>query len=126
MPRPVQPENTEDLMDDESYEEWETISEGFGTKIEWTVGKKFIGEYIGVKDVPLDDKDDGFSTAPAAQFHATSGEKFYCWLPYSLKEVIDNGTLTEGRTVMIHCTGESPTKRGLNPVKTFTVKLKPV
>jgi hypothetical protein len=125
MPRTVKDtDHTEDLMDDTSYENWESISEEFGTKIEWNVGTRFVGEFTGTREVEVDDKEDGLSTATAAEF-IKEGEKFYCWLPFQLKEVIDNGTLTPGRTVFIECKGESPTKRGLNPVKTFNIKVKP-
>ena len=127
MPRAVaKPENLEDLMDEEHAEQWETVSEGFGTKIEWTVGHSFIGEFTGTREVELDDGGGGFSNAKAAEFVDAQGEKHWCWLPYGLAKVIEDGDLSPGRTVFIKCTGEQATKRGLNPVKTFTIKVKPV
>ena len=114
----------EDTMSDDVAEDWETVSESFGTKIEWTVGARFIGEYTGTRQVEVDDKEDGLSMVDAAEF-LRNGEKFYCWLPFALKQVIDSGKLTVGQTVFIECTGEESTKRGLNPVKVFTIKVKP-
>lgn len=129
MPRATRPEpdHIEDTMDDVSAEDWETVSEGFGTKIEWVIGAKFIGVFTGTKMVPLKsgaEEGNPLDEAEAAEF-TKNGEKFYCWLPYQLREVIDNGKLTEGDTVYIECTGEEETKRGLNKVKTFTIKIKP-
>lgn len=125
-PMAAAPENAEDWMDEEHAENWETVSEGFGTKIEWTVGRSFIGTFDGVKIVELDDKEGGFTNAPSATFHDNMGEKFWCWLPHQLKLAVEEGKLSEGRVCFIKCEGEQQTKRGLNPVKTFTVKLKPV
>lgn len=114
-------------MDDESYEDWETVSEGFGTKIEWVVGARFIGVYQGSHMVPLkQDAEEGnpLDWAEAADF-TKNGEKFYSWMPYQLKQTVTDGKLSPGQTVFIECNGEEETKKGLNPVKTFTIKVKP-
>lgn len=128
LPRtPRDTDHITDTMDDESYENWETVSEGFGTKIEWNVGVRFIGVFTGTRMVPVQkDAESGnpLDEAEAAEF-TKDGEKFYCWLPYQLKEVITEGKLTAGQTVYIECTGEEETKRGLNKVKTFVIKVKP-
>lgn len=128
MPRAAKDtDNMTDNMDDETYEDWETVSEGFGTKIEWVIGARFVGVFTGTRMVPMkSDAEEGnpLDEAPAAEF-TKDGEKFYCWLPYQLKEVIDNGVLKPGQTVFIECNGEESTKRGLNKVKTFTIKVKP-
>lgn len=130
MPRqPVKNENTEDQMQDAEFEDWEVVSEGFGSKIVWDVGTVFIGTFRGTRLVPVDDKEDGFSEVTAAEFTDRMGEKFWCWLPYQLKEIIEtedeDKKLNVGDEIYIKCTGESETKRGLNPVKTFSIKRKP-
>jgi hypothetical protein len=126
MPRAtVASNNTEDLMDDTHAEEWEVVSEDFGTKILWEVGTTFIGTFFGVKEVEVDDKEDGLSTALSATFADSNGEKHWCWLPYQLQQAIADGVISEGDVVRIKCTGEQPTKRGLNKVKTFTIQRKP-
>lgn len=124
MPRPtVKKENTEDLMTDAVHEEWETVSKGYGEKILWDTGVVFTGTFNGTRDVEVDDGKDGFTTALAAEFTNADGETFWCWLPYQLKEAIQNGTIKEDDKVRITCTGEQSTKRGLNPVKTFTIQV---
>jgi hypothetical protein len=123
MPRrTVEAANTEDLMSDSAAEEWETVSEGYGQKILWSKGYTFTGTFDGTREVPLDDSEDGFSTAPAASFTDSAGQKYWCWLPYQLKESLTPDMV--GAVVRITCTGEETTKRGLNPVKTFTIQRK--
>jgi hypothetical protein len=127
MPRkPTDSDHIEDLMDDEAFEEWESVSESMGTKLEWNVGSQFVGQYTGIEQVKVDDSEspDGFSYVDAATF-LRNGEKFFSWLPWSVKAVIDSGKLSVGQTVFIKCTGEEKTKRGLNPVKVFDIKVKP-
>lgn len=127
MPRTVKDtDHSEDLMDDASYENWETISEGFGTKIEWNIGTRFIGEYTGTRQVPSkEESEDGtFDMIDAAEF-TKDGEKFYSWMPHQLQTVISDGALKAGQTVFIECLKEENTKRGLNPVKVFIIKVKP-
>jgi hypothetical protein len=113
-------------MDDASYDEWETVSESLGTKLEWNVGTRFVGEYAGIKEVKVDDEDteDGFSMVDAATF-LKDGEHFYSWITYAMKQVIDSGKLAVGQTVFIHCTGEEKTKSGYT-VKVFDIKVKPL
>jgi hypothetical protein len=129
MPRkPTDNDHLEDTMDDAAFEDWETVSEGFGTKIEWVIGARFVGEFTGTRIVPLKedaDMSNPLDTAPAAEF-MKDGEKFYSWMPHQLQTLIDNGKLKEGQTVYIRCDKEEATKRGLNPVKVFTIKVKPV
>lgn len=108
-------------MTDEAYEEWESVSEEFGTKIEWNVGTRFIGQFTGVrKDIDLGDGE----VADAAEF-TKDGEKFYSWIPYALAQVIESGKLIPGDICMIECKREDTTKRGLNKVKVFDIKVKP-
>lgn len=125
MPRAPEQQNTEDTMDDASYDDWETVSEGFGTKIMWDVGKTFVGTFTGTRTVSVDDKEDGFTDVLAAEFQS-NGTKYWCWLPYALEEIINTDDpekrLSPGEEVYIKCTGEEPTKRNLNPVKVFTIK----
>lgn len=115
-------------MTDAAYEEWDTVSEGYGTKIEWNIGTQFIGVFTGVrKDIPVSDnptEGNPLDYANAAEFNK-DGEKFYSWMPYQLQTVIDEGKLKEGQTVFIRCDREENTKRGLSPVKVFTIKVKP-
>jgi hypothetical protein len=127
MPRKLtDTDHTEDLMDDESFEEWESVSKSLGTKLEWNVGSQFIGQYTGIEQVKIDDSDepDGFSMVDAATF-MRNGEKFFSWLPFAIKQVIDSGSVSVGQTVFIKCTGEQSTARGLSKVKTFDIKVKP-
>lgn len=128
MPRKAtDTDHLEDTMDDSTFDDWEEVATSRGTKIEWNVGTRFVGVYLGTDIVPLKEdaeEDNELDTAPAARFER-AGEKFWSWQPYALKEAIDAGKLQEGQTVFIECTGEESTKRNLNKVKTFTIKVKP-
>jgi hypothetical protein len=126
MPRAtVATANSEDMMDDASFESWEVVAEGYGTKIIWEVGTTFVGTFVGVREVPIKNNDDEDETIVAATFADSNGERFWSWQPFALKEAIEQGKITEGNIVRIACTGEEPTKRGLNKVKTFKIQRKP-
>jgi hypothetical protein len=121
MPRPAAKDPL-DMMDDDHAEEWETVSEDFGTKLVWEVGTVFIGIFTGTREVELDNSDDGFTNVTAAEF-TSNGEKFYSWLTFALaKAFTGDDAIAVGTKVRIHCTGETATKRGLNPVKVFTIQ----
>jgi hypothetical protein len=135
MPRAtVKQDSQENRLDDASFDDWETVSSDFGTKIVWGKNEKagetetFVGTFLGVRIVPLGDADSEgnvLDTAEAAEFADMNGERFYSWLPYALKSAIEDETIIPNDVVRIHYTGETATKRGLNPVKTFDIKRKP-
>lgn len=127
MPRPKAPSNTaqEDGMDEETFEDWESVAEGFGTKVVFdNIGDKFSGKFTGTRTVELTKDGGDLEVAKAAEF-TKNGQKYWCWIPYQLREAIDSEEIIPGDVVQIEFTGESETKRGLNPVKVFTIRRKP-
>lgn len=112
---------------DDDFEDVEDISTNFGSK--FTLGDddkageilSFTGQFTGTREVELENGDIGM----AAEFLDLDGEKAYCWASWSLKDVIANERLTPGDYVRIVYKGEAPTKKGLNPVKQFEIKVKP-
>jgi len=116
-------DKTENRLSDESYDEWETISTSFGTKIVWGDGPgetaSFVGVFTGPRMVPMDTDSDGnvLDSAKAAEFVDANGEKFYCWQGFAIETAIDDKEMDAGDTVRITYVGEQATKRGLNPVK---------
>jgi hypothetical protein len=122
----------ETRFSDADFEEWETVSSDFGTKIKWGNGpdetEQFVGVYKATREVPIGEVNENgepFETAIAVEFADMNGELFYSWQNFALKDAIAKGTIQEGDTLMIKYTGEASTSRGLNPVKTFTIKVKP-
>lgn len=124
--QPVSTDKTENRLSDEDFDEWETISSDFGTKIEW--GDKagetpmFIGTYVGPRIIEM---EDGESAKAAEFFSEETQEKYYCWQGYSISAAIDAKEMEPGDVVRIKYMGEKPTKRGLNPVKVLEIKRKP-
>lgn len=117
---------TEDSFSDADFDNWEQISEDFGTKIEWAEGVTVTLRYLGVKQVEQINEQTGEKELiDAALFEDAKGEKFYSWQPFALAEVITSGKLQEKDIVRIACTGEAGTKRNLNPVKKFDIRVKP-
>lgn len=120
MAKQVAVDDSDDFFRDIG-KDYTPISENFGEKITWAEGVGFKGTYLGSKIVPMDDG----SEAESAEFEDTEGKKFYSWMPYQLKQVINDGKLKPGMTVAILCTGEVPTNKGLNPVKMLDIRVKP-
>lgn len=131
MPRSnaVATENTEDLMDDVHFEDWDIVSEPLGEKLRWNVGTSLIAVFKGIELFELDDKKDGFTESPAAIFENTDG-KYWCWLPFQLSRILRGKGAVKvepGDTVYIKCTGEEKLSNGddMNPIKQFEVRVKP-
>lgn len=131
--KPIADDKQENRLSDSGFEEWDTISSEFGTKIEWGDGTNgttdvFVGEFLGVNSVALgepDDQGNPLDTAEAAEFVDANGEKFYSWLNFALKNIIEDETMIPGDTVRICYAGTAPTKRNLNPVTKLTIQRKP-
>ena len=131
--RTIKPDSQENRLSDADFEQWETISSDFGTKLTWGDGSngtcsEFVGNYLGTNVIPIGEPDeDGnpLDSMSAAEFVDSNGEKFYCWINFALGAAIEKGEMQEGDTVRITYLGESPTKRGLNPVKKLGIQRKP-
>lgn len=114
--------------DDSFWDDAEDVSMNFGVKIKFGTNEKkgeitrFTGRFIGTKQVP--NEDDPSEMMNAAEFLDEHGDKCYCWMTYALKEAIENAAITNGDYCRITLIGEQETKRGLNPVKVFEIKVK--
>lgn len=121
-----------DPMADFDWDSWdnaevEDLSSNFGTKIKFGDKpgevKEFTGVFQGTKDVPNPDDDD--EMMHAAEFLDRDGEKCYAWLTFALNEAVTNeGGIKVGDLVRIEWKGRQDTKRGLNPVSVFEIKVK--
>ena len=120
--------------DDEFWNDAEIISQEFGSK--FRIGNKpgdltkFVGRFDGLKEV--DDPDNESEKMLAANFTDSNGDRYYCWLFWSIRDVLgllpgqdtDDIQLREGDFVRMEFKGEEETKRGLNKVKKVEVKVK--
>lgn len=105
------------------YEEWETLTSELGDRTRFTtVGQVLIGRYEGTVDVSIID-DDGAEATRTAMVLVTGDGKVHFFPPYQIRELLPE--LNHGDMLRIEYKGDSPTKRGLNPVKRFTVKRRP-
>lgn len=121
-----------DPMADFDWDSWdnadvEDLSSDFGTKLKF--GDKpgeitdFVGIFQGTKHIP--NPDDADEIMHAAEFTDREGEKCYAWLTFALNEAITTeGGIAVGDLVRIEWKGRQPTKRGLNPVSVFEIKVK--
>ena len=102
------------------YDEWETLTSELGDRIRFTtVGQVVIGRYEGTSEVSIID-DDGAEATRTAMILLTGDGKVHFFPPYQIRELLSD--LNIGDMLRIEYKGDSPTKRGLNPVKRFTVK----
>ena len=131
-PRTVATENTEDLMDDTAFEDWQEASVELGTKLVWDViGKSFVGQFRGIEIIPLDDENDGFTDTPAATFvDLKTGEIFWSWMPFTMRRVLMGLTAVKvvpGDIVKITYKGDKRTSNNpdYNETKQFSVLVKP-
>ena len=108
------------------YEEWETLTSELGDRIRFTtVGQVVVGRYEGTSEVSIVD-DDGAEATRTAMILLTGDGKIHFFPPYQIRELLSNLNIGDMvRIEYIEYKGDSPTKRGLNPVKRFTVKRRP-
>ena len=114
--------------DDSFWDDVADVATNFGYKFKFGTNEKkgeitrFVGEFRGTREVPNQDNPE--ELMQAAEFVDTEGRKCYCWQLTQLREAIRTGDIQYGDTVRITLTGEQETSRGLNPVKTFEIKVK--
>lgn len=131
MPRAMSENNLEDTMDDTEFEDWEEV-EGLGEKVIWSIGTTLVGRFKGIRKVPVDDKQDGFSNVDAVQMETRDGKRVWFWLPFNLKLIFNPNDTTQAikpnQEIYIKCTGEEKLNDDpdMNPTKTFTFKRKPM
>lgn len=106
---------------DADFDQWEQLSEDFGTRIEWSTAGAVILRFDGVKTVTQESGE----TFTLALFSDAIGGVFNASIPFALQEVIDKGSLKESDIVRIEYKGEAPTSKNLNPVKKFDIRVKP-
>lgn len=110
-----------DSFSDADFDQWEQVSEDFGTRLEWSIGTTVTLRFIGTKEVT---QEDG-NTFTLSLFEDALGELYNASIPYALQEAIDNGRLKEQDIARIAVKGEATTGKGLNPVKKFDIRVKP-
>lgn len=133
MPRgPVATENTEDLMSDVAYEDWQEAAVELGTKLLWpSIGTVFVGVFRGIEIIPLDDENDGFTNTPAATFtDLKTGEMYWSWMPFTMRRVLMGLSavkVSPGDTVRIEYLGDKRTSSNpdYSETKQFSVKVAP-
>jgi hypothetical protein len=127
----VKPDMQEARLSDSMFDDWKVVIQDRGQKITWGEDNGetplFVGTFLGTEIVNLgdDDGDDILDKATAALFVDSDGVKFWSWCPFAINKAIEDGTILYEDTVMIRYTGTVATKRGLNPAKTFEIRVKP-
>lgn len=98
---------------------------GMGERILFRPGVVLIGEYVGTQVVEVDsDTAKGEKESVTYVLIESKDGKRYNFSPaYQVREALEECEV--GDTLRIECTGEQSTRRGLNPVKLFTVKRRP-
>lgn len=101
----------------------EPLTSDTGTRIKFGVGDVIIGTFVGTATFPLTRDDPTGEKALYVLLDVEKGGRVNFAPGFQMREIMPK--LTVGDMLRIECVGEQPTKRGLNPVKLFTIKRKP-
>jgi hypothetical protein len=104
---------------DRELEGYTSVATDFGTKIEWKLGIKFDGIFVGFRQVP-----DKGELIDAAEYE-DDGERYWSWLPFQLGNALRN--IKPDSHVVIICTGDddnAPHQKGRNKQLGFKVGVK--
>lgn len=120
---PVEPDVT-DVSIAPSEWEWETVVEEAPTRVVFdTIGDTFIGQFVGEEHIEQAPNEKGEDQSfDLFNFRGRDGQLYAINKSYKLEEAM--GKIGDGDWVRIVYVKDLPTKRGLNPMKDFTVDVR--
>ena len=111
---------------EDTWADAEKLSGDNGTRIRFSgIGSTITGKFLGTVPMPTNEDPDENGEVPVTDYvlMETSDGRVNFAPPWQLREILPK--LQVGDLLRIKLVGEQQTKRGLNPVKIFTIKRKP-